>query len=229
MKTETSIRRMAGTEPRMNQIIAKKIAVREGISIDQARKFMYARKAADNQGINLTFDKWMKRNINFNVTAEGNDIEEGDFDNFLNKKRFKRINKAILTGGLSEIARNKQIKRHKNLLKKMANPRFMANPKNAIRVKNAVERLVKGIDGKNRAIVRANIAIARAQNTAYNRNRNANYPFDDFSDFNADGNQQPSGGVVATIKKYKWLLLAGGIAAFLFLTPQGKKLIAKAY
>ena len=36
-----------------------------------------------------------------------------------------------------------------------------------------------------------------------------------------------SEGVMGAIKKYKWLLLAGGIAAFLFLTPQGKKLIGK--
>ena len=69
----------------------KRIAERFDISLEQAKRFYFDRKEANLKGMDLPFHKWKKRNLNFDDTMEGNDVETGDFDNFFNRKRQKEV------------------------------------------------------------------------------------------------------------------------------------------
>lgn len=144
----------------------KRIAERFDISIEDAKEFYYDRKKAKLKGIRLPFYKWSKQNLSFNDTMEGNDVEEGDFDNFFSRSRrkklkrrlrgvskgakrvFGRVNKGLLKRGISGLKkmRAKKVRFHKSLLKKMSNPRFMANPRNAMKVASKMKGLMKNLN-----------------------------------------------------------------------------------
>ena len=225
-----------------------RIAEKHDIDLSEAKQFFYDRKKARMNGMNLPFHKWKKKNLNFDDTIDGNDIEEGDFDNFFSrkkrkaikrglrkiskgaKKRFGRINRAVLSGGLSELKKKRlrKVRRHKGLLKRLANPIFMANPRNAMKVRSKIKDLVRSINRNDKRAIK--FAQAQAQGrpavmgrpNPYWRPKNRFDGFDGYSDdlfLNADGNK-----LMDKVKKNKWLLI-GGAVAFLFLTPMGKKLI----
>jgi len=234
--------------------IVKRIAKRFDISIEDAKQFYFDRKKAKLNGVRLPFYKWKKKNLNFADTMDGNEVEEGDFDNFFSRKRrkkiarkirgisrgakktFGRVNRGLLTGGLSELKKRRvrKVRRHKGLLKKLSNPMFMANPRNAVKVKNKMADLMKSINRNDKRAIK--YAQAGIRGDAYSGGRgrpnmfgatsnqgmfNAPFGFDgaDETFLNASG-----GGIMDKVKKNKWLII-GGAVAFLFLTPMGKKLI----
>ena len=161
--------------------IVQRIADKHDIELLEAKQFFYDRKKARMNGMNLPFHKWKKKNLNFDDTIDGNDIEEGDFDNFFSrkkrkaikrglrkisrgaKKRFGRVNRAVLSGGISELKkrRARKVRRHKGLLKRLANPLFMANPRNAIKVRSKIKDLVRSINRNDKRAIK--FAQAQAQ------------------------------------------------------------------
>ncbi len=248
----------------MGQKKVKMIAKRFGISLEDAKRFYFDRKKEKLEGRRLPFYKWKKRNLDVSQTKEGNDVEQGDFDNFFSRKRRRKIARRLrrvggrlrpknvlgaLGRGISDLKKRRAIKirRHKNLLRKMADPRFMANPRNVLKIRDRVKNMAKGIARTDKRIIRrANKMrsggfmggmfgdrglMPRTPNKRYpNRRRPIGRPNpyyvgfegEDYSDstfLNASG-----GGFMDKLKKNKWLVLAG-VGAFLFLTPMGKKLI----
>tara|TARA_R110000787_G_scaffold106693_5_gene214513 strand:+ start:3392 stop:4222 length:831 start_codon:yes stop_codon:yes gene_type:complete len=144
----------------------KRIAKRFEISIEDAKQFYFDRKEAKLNGVRLPFYKWKKKHLSFDDTMEGNEVEEGDFDNFFSRSRrkklkrklrgvtrgakgiFSKVNTGLLKrgiGGLKKL-RAKKVRYHKALLKKMANPRFMANPRNAMKIASKMKGLMKNLN-----------------------------------------------------------------------------------
>ena len=234
---------------RMGQKIVKRIAKRFDISMDDAKRFYLDRKEAKLEGRVLPFHKWKKRNLNFDDTIDGNDIEEGDFDNFFSRKKRRAIrrklrkasprnvlrmakarvkrDREILRGGLSDLRKRRKLKvrRHKNILKKLANPRFMANPKNALKIRDKVKQMAIGINKSDKRIIRK---AQKLQGRPFGRGLFGTRPrpkyrrFDGYSDnsfLNADGTKK------TFFQKNKMLIIGGAVIGFLFFTPMGKKLI----
>ena len=256
----------------MGQKKVKMIAKRFDISPQDAKRFFFDRKASRLAGKNLTFNKWKRKNLNFEDTVDGNDIEAGDFDNFFSRKRRKklkrklrgalgkrrglfsklrRVKRGILSGGISELMkrRGRKVRRHKGLLKKLANPLFMANPRNARAVGRKVKRMAIGIKRNDDRLIRMkkrNIAMQGDYGGQdYLRPTPSHYPPPRYhQDYAFEGNDETflgfdvddnngydyADGTQMTLmqkaKKYKWFLV-GGAVAFLFLTPMGKKLIGQ--
>tara|TARA_Y100001938_G_scaffold134425_1_gene194906 strand:+ start:281 stop:979 length:699 start_codon:yes stop_codon:yes gene_type:complete len=221
----------------------KRIAKRYDLSMDEAKQFYLDRKEAVMEGRELPFYKWKKRNLNFDDTMEGNDIETGDFDNFFSRKRRKKIARAIrksvprpirradarvkglIGGGISRTKdlikrRRRKIRLNKKLLSKLRDPRFLANPSNAKKVRIRVKNMAKQIAKMDRQLVNR----AR-RNVEAKAEMIDNLGFDGgtyYGDFNASG----SGKKQNFFQKNKMLIIGAGIV-FLFFTPMGKKLISK--
>tara|TARA_R110000851_G_scaffold8011_2_gene30819 strand:+ start:12482 stop:13249 length:768 start_codon:yes stop_codon:yes gene_type:complete len=239
--------------------IVKRIALRFDISPEDAKRFYFDRKESRLNGVNLPFYKWKKKNLNFAETPDGNDVETGDFDNFLSRKGRRRIRRklrrvkdrvrGIARGGVRRLRpsnvlkglggiggmmkrRVRKVRRHKGLLRKLANPLFMANPRNARRIARKVKRMAIGIKRNDDRLIRyKKRAIQNAGNYGYANPRYENFDnsddtflgYDDNNGYDyADGSTKTS--LMDKIKKNKWLVV-GGLAAFLFLTPMGKKLM----
>jgi len=219
---------------RAKKIIGK-IADRFDISMSEAKQFYTDRKKANLEGRDLPFRKWKKRNLNFDDTIEGNDIEMGDFDNFFGRKRRKKIGRAVrsvqksagrtgrekdgvvgLMGKPKELAKKRvrKIRQNKRLLRSLASPRFLANPRNARKVRARVKKMAQQVAAMEKRNIRRAVSRARRPDFGFD----GGY-YGDFS--NATGNEKQS-----FFQKNKFLLIAGGLA-FLFLTPMGKKLISK--
>lgn len=247
----------------LGQKKVKLIAKRFGLSLGDAKRFWYDRKQARLEGRNLPFHKWRKKNLDVSQTKEGNDVEQGDFDNFFSRKKRKAIarklrkasprsllkgihrkHKAILTGGLSELKKRRllKVRKHKGLLRKLADPRFLANPRNVLKLRGRIKNMAKAINKNDKRIIRkaeklhsmSNPFFGRRPigrpNPYYSQGRPAVMHRPDYREFAGDDQFSDStflnadGGIMGKVKKYKWWLV-GGAVAFLFFTPMGKKLI----
>ena len=243
----------------MGQKKVKMIAKRFGISLEDAKRFYFDRKEAKLEGKRLPFYKWKKVHLNYDGTEEGNDVEQGDFDNFFSRKKRRKIraklrrvgsalrpkniirrHKAILSGGLSELKKRRllKVKKHKGLLRRLADPRFMANPRNVLKLRDRIKNMAKAINRQDKRIIRKASKLhsrggfprptfgggyprqaVMGRPNPYYRPFAGDDAYSDSTFLNADG-----GGIMDKLKKNKWLVLAG-VGDFLFLTPMGKKLI----
>tara|TARA_Y100000114_G_C11763510_1_gene331431 strand:+ start:7795 stop:8475 length:681 start_codon:yes stop_codon:yes gene_type:complete len=216
----------------------KRIAERFDISLEQAKRFYFDRKEANLKGMDLPFHKWKKRNLNFDDTMEGNDVETGDFDNFFNRKRQKQVSRVIrrtgkkanpinlgkgtptaVVKGIGKInelrkRRARKIRLNKKLLAKLSNPRFLANPKNARKVRVRLKKMAQQIANIDKALIR------RSKNKAM-RKMDLGFDGGEFMNTTGTGNKKQN-----FFQKNKFLLIGAGVV-FLFFTPMGKKLISK--
>ena len=154
----------------------------------------------------------------FNEDVEG----MADFDNAIGKRarrKMRRIRSGAskLKGGISKL-REKKKRFHKKVLGAIKHPSALMNPKNRQKLHGMVKKMARKIDSCDCDTKGRNQRVSRGLRPKPEQIRKLR-----FMGYNADGEEQ---GYMSFVKKNKWLLV-GGAVAVLFLTPMGKKLIAK--